>query len=380
MAKLVLDDVTRADNVQKINSNFTKIEDELQSKVLYRDNPTGEPNQMENDIDLNNNDLLNVGLLSATDITINGLEGVGQGVITSAKEWAVQLDAKVSDADYSSKEWAIGTTVESGSAKDWSTQVGATVDGTNYSSKEWAVGTTVADGSSKEWATVTGSTVDGSEYSAKEWSVGAAVPSGSSKEWATTTGATVDGSDYSSKEWAVGTAVPSGSSKDWSVTAEDVLVDGVEYSSKHYAAKTAADRAYIDTKIDGAGIIPATTEASGIVEKATTAEAEAGTADKFPDAAGVAAHFAATEQQIGVSQTWQNVSASRASGVIYTNTTGRPIQVFIPAYGTINFKINGQLFLQSAAADDDIVIQAVIPDGDTYEITPTAFRTWWELR
>lgn len=37
----------------------------------------------------------------------------------------------------------------------------------------------------------------------------------------------------------------------------------------------------------------ATTTATGVVEKATTAEAEAGTADKFPDAAGVVASIAA---------------------------------------------------------------------------------------
>ena len=57
-----------------LNATFNQIEDEFNSKILYRNNPTGEPNQMENDLDMNNNDLLNVGGLSATSLTVNGVD------------------------------------------------------------------------------------------------------------------------------------------------------------------------------------------------------------------------------------------------------------------------------------------------------------------
>src|SRR6185369_4876156 len=60
MAKLVLNDIVNTYNLALINSNFTKIEDELQNKVLYRDNPVGEPNQMENNLDMNSNRILNL--------------------------------------------------------------------------------------------------------------------------------------------------------------------------------------------------------------------------------------------------------------------------------------------------------------------------------
>jgi len=37
-------------------------------------------------------------------------------------------------------------------SENWATQTGSTVDGSEYSSKEWAIGTTVPDGSAKDWA------------------------------------------------------------------------------------------------------------------------------------------------------------------------------------------------------------------------------------
>lgn len=43
------------------NTAFDSIETELNSKVLYRDNPSGEPNQLENDIDMNSNSIVNIG-------------------------------------------------------------------------------------------------------------------------------------------------------------------------------------------------------------------------------------------------------------------------------------------------------------------------------
>ena len=59
MAKITLSNVASGYNRQNINTNFEEIETALEDKVLYRDNPTGEPNQMEQDIDMNGNSLLN---------------------------------------------------------------------------------------------------------------------------------------------------------------------------------------------------------------------------------------------------------------------------------------------------------------------------------
>ena len=68
MAKITLDGIVSGfKSVAKIISNFDSIEDNLNNKVLYRDNPEGEPNQMENELDMNSNRILN--LPTATSAT-----------------------------------------------------------------------------------------------------------------------------------------------------------------------------------------------------------------------------------------------------------------------------------------------------------------------
>ena len=73
MAKVTFSDITSGyASVSALNATFNEIEDEFQNKVLYRDNPTGEPNSMANDLDMNSNDILNAGTLNATSLTVNG--------------------------------------------------------------------------------------------------------------------------------------------------------------------------------------------------------------------------------------------------------------------------------------------------------------------
>ena len=69
MAKLTLKNVLSGlFSTTALNTNFDDIETEFQDNVLYRDNPAGEPNAMQNDIDMNGNDLLNV-----TNISFGGV-------------------------------------------------------------------------------------------------------------------------------------------------------------------------------------------------------------------------------------------------------------------------------------------------------------------
>ena len=57
------------------NTTFTTIENEFQQKVLYRDNPSGEPNSMQNDLDMNSNDINNVKNITMTgDFTVDGVD------------------------------------------------------------------------------------------------------------------------------------------------------------------------------------------------------------------------------------------------------------------------------------------------------------------
>ena len=59
--KITLDSIISGfKSVTKLIANFDLIESELNDKVLYRDNPNGEPNQMENDLDMNGNRITNL--------------------------------------------------------------------------------------------------------------------------------------------------------------------------------------------------------------------------------------------------------------------------------------------------------------------------------
>lgn len=99
--------------VTTINENFEEVASELQNKVLYRDNPTGEPNSMQNDLDMNSNDILNVGTIDATDLTIAGTDFATElsGAVTDAQGYAT-------DASTSATEAAASATEASGYADD----------------------------------------------------------------------------------------------------------------------------------------------------------------------------------------------------------------------------------------------------------------------
>lgn len=84
MAKISLSSILSGFlSASKLTENFQKIATEFQSKVLYRDNPTGEPNQMENDIDMNSNSILNVDDINATTMTLSGIPLVPNGVLST---------------------------------------------------------------------------------------------------------------------------------------------------------------------------------------------------------------------------------------------------------------------------------------------------------
>jgi hypothetical protein len=101
--------------------------------------------------------------------------------------------------------------------------------------------------------------------------------------------------------------------------------------------------------------------------------------------------LATAVQPIGVDQTWQDLTASRAFGTTYTNTTGRPIQILISnnnSSAAVNtLTINGvAVSVGNETASTGRVHRpgAVIPAGGTYVWTASAGTPsnliWAELR
>lgn len=91
-------------------------------------------------------------------------------------------------------------------------------------------------------------------------------------------------------------------------------------------------------------------------------------------------------QLIGVGQTWQDVSGSRSAGVTYTNTTGRPIEVWAtigsattsPVDITVDSAIRAQV---DTVAGVLTPISFIVPDGVTYDVSTGGNIIYWsELR
>ena len=94
---------------------------------------------------------------------------------------------------------------------------------------------------------------------------------------------------------------------------------------------------------------------------------------------------------IGVNQTWQNVTASRAAGTTYTNSKGKPILVDISlsgiTAGTSTLKVDtitvGYMTGNSTGGAVASTISTVVPNGSSYVLTNTGTNSivaWSELR
>lgn len=95
-----------------------------------------------------------------------------------------------------------------------------------------------------------------------------------------------------------------------------------------------------------------------------------------------------TANAFGVGQTWQNVKASRALGVTYTNSTGKPIEVAVAVYAGGNhglyITIDGVVLTANGTTNLNASLTATIPPGGTYSVTNLGtsplIDSWAELR
>lgn len=89
---------------------------------------------------------------------------------------------------------------------------------------------------------------------------------------------------------------------------------------------------------------------------------------------------------LGVGQTWQDVTASRAAGVNYTNTTGKPIVVTAQAGSTgsnsaLALTTGGGVVWAFSVTGYSCSASIVVPNGATYILsTATNYTVWYELR
>lgn len=127
--------------------------------------------------------------------------------------------------------------------------------------------------------------------------------------------------------------------------------------------------------------------ADGAVGTTEIADSAVTTA-KINNAAVTQAKLETLVVPVGVGQTWQDVLGSRASGVTYTNTTGRPIMVSfqgasssgVPAH---TISVNGLIVAREdqTSGAQDVSLAVIVPNGATYVCSsPSGVRMWVELR
>jgi hypothetical protein len=97
-------------------------------------------------------------------------------------------------------------------------------------------------------------------------------------------------------------------------------------------------------------------------------------------------------QGLGVNQTWQDVTGSRAMGTTYTNSTGKPIQICInmaisltSQSGTATLTISSTVIsIYTSQYSNKQATNHIIPNGGTYSIAQSGgsmtIERWMELR
>ena len=91
-------------------------------------------------------------------------------------------------------------------------------------------------------------------------------------------------------------------------------------------------------------------------------------------------------QVVGIGQTWQDVTASRATGVTYTNSTGKPIQVIVTTTtnNQARFFVNGVLTATAyygGVAGASNSLSVIVPNGSNYNVqSGDGVLKWMELR
>ena len=162
-------------------------------------------------------------------------------------------------------------------------------------------------------------------------------------------------------------------------SAAVLLADGVASAGARNTAARGDHRHPTDTSRE-----PARTQA-------TQAEMEAGTEANVRSMSPlrVAQAIAALGASgIGEGQTWTDVKDSRAYGVTYTNSTGKPIEVFVTNSGgsqllkaTVGSVVLGQQSSTYNTSTPRQCFSFVVPNGATYKVDcPGTLEYWTELR
>lgn len=245
MSKIVLNDVTNLSSLSVINDNFDKIEQELQNKVHYRDNPEGEPNTFENDVDLNGNNIYNVeNLTVANSFTVNG------------KNIEEVVDDAIAGIEQSAESAANSATAAANSAASaFSSAASATASAATATTKASEASTSATNAGNSATAAALSATASASSATAASGSATSAASSSST--------ATTQASNASSSASAAATSATNASNSATSSASSAT-------ASASSASSAAVSAIAADASADEAAASAASVNDANLVHKAGT--------------------------------------------------------------------------------------------------------------
>ena len=379
MAKITLPTIASGyASITQLNSAFDSIEQEFNNKVLYRDNPTGEANQMEVSIDMNNNSITNVDGISTETITVDGIDLTAQITASQASSAAAAASAtaaanSASSASGSASTATTGASTATTQASNASTSASsAATSATNAATS--ATAAQLAETNAETAETNAASSASSASTSATNASSSASSASTSASTATTkaseaSTSATNAASSASSASTSATNAASSASSASTSATsasgsATTATTQATNASNSASAASTSATNAASSASSASTSASTATTQASNASTSATAAQSAQTAAESARDAT-LAAYDSFDDRYLGAKASDPSVDndgGALVAGALYFNSSVGIMKLYTGSAWVAAY-VSGDGFVSVTSATGS----ADIPTGTTGE-------------
>jgi len=161
-----------------------------------------------------------------------------------------------------------------------------------------------------------------------------------------------------------------------------VLNTSTDTAAGGYAVSVVGQRQWTDTQYADKAITYTETEVDGLLDDKAAISGQLFTGNiSAPNLSGT--NTGDGVLAIGVGQTWQDVTGSRAQNTNYTNSTGKPIFIYIAIdAGTrdLNAITVDGVGVGAEASSNMRPNQFIVPNGSVYRVDNATIAIWTELR